>query len=209
MTAAVPRDTNLDDAIAALRAGELVVFPTETFYGVAADAYSRVALERLVRLKGRDASKPIALIAADSQMAFALGSRVPQAARKLAEAFWPGPLTLVIPARDGLAGELVGADGVGVRVSSHPIARELSRGLGRPITATSANLAGQPPATSLSDARAALGGKVKVFVEGGLAHAGPASTVLMVPRSGRCRVIREGVISRAQLAVVIGADALA
>ena len=200
--------SHLDDALNALRAGELVVFPTETFYGIAADAYSEKALARLVSVKGRELGKPIALIAADPEMAFSLGREVPLVARKLAEVFWPGPLTLVFPARAGLSPEIVGVDGVGVRVSSHPIARALSRGLGRPITATSANPAGGAPSRSTDEARSTCGSKIKVFVEGGSANAGAASTVLVVLTTGRCKLIREGAIGRAQIAEVIGLEAL-
>ena len=136
----------LDDAVAALRAGELVVYPTETFYGIAADPFSPSALEKLFAIKGRDPQKPIALIAANSSMAFGIASEVPVAAKRLAGAFWPGPLTIVLPARKGLPAPLVGPDGgVGIRVSPHPIPRELSERFGRPITATSANRSGGKP----------------------------------------------------------------
>lgn len=129
-----------------MSAGELVVYPTETFYGIGADARSPAALARIFALKGRDPNNPIALIAADTTSAFALACEIPALARRLADAFWPGPLTLVLPAAQGLHPALVGPDGgVGVRVSPHPQARSLASGLGRPLTATSANLSGRPP----------------------------------------------------------------
>ena len=87
--------------------------------------------------------------------------------KMLARKFWPGPLTLVLPARDNIAPELAGPDGVGVRVSPNPVARALGAGIGRPITATSANLSGTAPASTLEEARAGLGEKVKVYLEGG------------------------------------------
>src|SRR5579863_7327389 len=158
--------TVIADALAALAAGDVIVYPTETFYALGVDALSSGTLERLFAIKGREPGKPVALIAADTAMAFAVAREVPAEARVLAEAFWPGPLTLVLPARDGILAPLIGDDGgVGVRVSSHPIARALAVGLGRPLTATSANLAGEPPAVEPEAARRALADKVKVFVE--------------------------------------------
>ena len=109
-------------------AGEAIVYPTETFYALGVDALSLKALERLFAIKGREPGKPVALIAADLAMAFAVAREVPAQARVLAEAFWPGPLTLVLPARDGIPAALIGADGgVGVRVSSHPMATRTRR----------------------------------------------------------------------------------
>ena len=123
------------DALAALAAGEAIVYPTETFYALGVDALSLRALDRLFAIKGREPGKPVALIAADTAMAFAVAREVPAQARVLAQAFWPGPLTLVLPARAEIPAPLVGTDGgVGVRVSSHPIARALADGLGSPLT---------------------------------------------------------------------------
>ena len=191
------------DALAALAAGEAIVYPTETFYALGVDALSSNALDRLIAIKGREPGKPVALIAADTAMAFAVAREVPAQARVLAEAFWPGPLTLVLPARDGIPAALIGADGgVGVRVSSHPIARALADGLRRPLTATSANLAGEPPAVESDAARRALGDKVKVFVEDGRLAGGAPSTVVAVNRTGM-RVLRPGAVSERQLAAAL------
>jgi L-threonylcarbamoyladenylate synthase len=189
----------LDDALAALRSGELVVYPTETFYGIAADPYSSLALEKLFAIKGRDPQKPIALIAADSPMAFAIAREVPAVARRLASAFWPGPLTIVLPARGGFPAQLVGPEGgVGIRVSPHPIARALCEKFGRPLTATSANRSGEQPATTLNAARESLGDKVKVFVEGGILVAAAPSTVIACDADSY-KIIREGAIGERQL----------
>jgi L-threonylcarbamoyladenylate synthase len=177
-----------------LRAGEIVVYPTETFYGIAADAFAPAALERIFEIKGRDTAKTIALIAHDAAAAFAIAREVPEIARRLAAAFWPGPLTIVMPARSGIPNALVGPDGgVGIRVSSHPIARALAYGLGRPITATSANRSGQAPARTIGEARATLGDKVKVFVEGGTLTGDVPSTVVQCDRDG-WRLLRAGAI---------------
>jgi L-threonylcarbamoyladenylate synthase len=193
----------VSDALAALAAGEAIVYPTETFYALGVDALSSQALERLFAIKGREPGKPVALIAADTAMAFALAREVPAAARVLAEAFWPGPLTLVLPARDGIPAALIGDDGgVGVRVSSHPLARALATAFRGPLTATSANLAGEPPAVEPAAARRALGGKVKVLVEDGRLAGGAPSTVVAVDRWGM-RMLRQGAVSERQLAAAL------
>ena len=197
----------LEDGIAALRAGELVVYPTETFYAIGADAFSSGALQRLFRVKGRDPERPVGLIAADTAMAFSAAREIPIDARRLADAFWPGPLTIVLPARDDIARELCGADGVGVRVSPNPVARALSAGIGRLITATSANLSGKAPARTLDEARAALGVKVKVYLEGGKLTALAPSTVVAVNASG-WKMARVGAISESQIAMALAGDAL-
>ena len=192
----------LEDGIAALQAGELVVYPTETFYALGADAFSSIALRRLFRVKAREPGRPVGLIAADKAMAFSVACEVPVVARRLAEAFWPGPLTLVLPARDEIAPELIGPDGVGVRVSPNPVARALSAGIVRPITATSANLSGAAPASTLEEARAGLGKKVKVYLEGGKLTAQAPSTVIAVSRSG-WKMVRVGAISEDQIAAAL------
>ena len=198
---------NIEDGIAALKADELVVYPTETFYAIGADASSSTAIRRLFRVKVREPGRPVGLIAADTAMAFSVARKVPIAARRLADAFWPGPLTIVLPARDELARELVGPDGIGVRVSPNPVARALSAGLARPITATSANLSGAPPASTLADARAALGEKVKVYLEGGKLTASAPSTVVAVDEIG-WKMVRLGAISEDQITAALAGDAL-
>jgi L-threonylcarbamoyladenylate synthase len=194
--------SRIEDGIAALQAGELVVYPTETFYAIGADAFSRVALQRLFRAKGREEGRPIGLIAADTSMAFSVAREIPIGARRLAEAFWPGPLTIVMPARNGIAPELAGPDGVGVRVSPNPVARALSAGLGRPITATSANLSGAAPASTIAEAGAGLGEKVKVYLEGEKLTASAPSTVIAVNGSG-WKMVRVGAISAERIAAAL------
>lgn len=191
--------SHLEAADAALAAGELVVYPTETLYALGADARNPEALARLVALKGREPGKPIALIAADLAMVTELVQSFPTPALRLARRFWPGPLTLVLPARAGLSEVLVNDEGgVGIRVPDHRIARQLSARLGAPLTATSANLAGGRPATTLAAARAALGEGVAVYLEGGELGRQAASTVMDF-HDGRLRVLRAGAIDEARL----------
>ena len=192
----------LEDGIAALQAGELVVYPTETFYAIGADAFSSIALRRLFEVKGREPGRPVGLIAADAAMAFSVAREITLDARRLADAFWPGPLTLVLPARKDIADELKGPDGVGMRVSPNPIARALSARIGRPITATSANLSGEAPASTLENARATLGEEVKVYLEGGNLTASAPSTVVAINGSG-WKMVRVGAISENQIAAAL------
>jgi L-threonylcarbamoyladenylate synthase len=192
---------DLTTALAALRAEELVVYPTETFYGIAADPSSARALERIFELKGRSPDQPIAMIAGDAAAAWSLTREIPPLARRLAASFWPGPLTLVLPARPGLHDALCGPDGVGVRVTSHPLARRLATAFGGPITATSANLTGYPPIREVAELRATFQGKVKVILEDGMLTGGAPSTVLAVSATGY-RIIRAGAVSAQQIAAI-------
>jgi L-threonylcarbamoyladenylate synthase len=183
-------------AVAILRRGGVVCLPTETFYGLAVDAVDEAAIARLVALKGREEGKPIAVIAPDLDGARRLWAEAPARLLELAAAHWPGPLTLVARARAGVPAALVGpGGGVGARVSSHPVAAALARGLGRPITATSANLAGEPPAHSVAEARARLGAGVDLYLDDGPAPGGPASTVAEVTADGRVLVHRPGAVA--------------
>lgn len=194
-------DQRLTAAVAALRAGGLVIYPTETFYGIAADPESAPAMARIFGLKGRSPNQPIALIAGDSASAFALAREVPPMARRLATAFWPGPLTVVMPARAALHAALCGPDGVGVRVSSHPLARRLAAAFGRPITATSANLSGRPPAIQPAEVRALFQDVVEVILEDGVLAGGAPSTVIAVS-SGGYRILRHGAVAERAIAAI-------
>jgi L-threonylcarbamoyladenylate synthase len=203
---ATDHDQAIARAVTALREGCIVLYPTETFYGLAVDPFSVAAMERLFAVKGRDAAKTVALIAHDHASAFALASAVPTISHTLANRFWPGPLTLVLPARNGLHDWLIGPNGgVGVRVSPNPIALALATGFGRPITATSANLTSEPPATTLASARAAFGDRVDVYLDGGNLTATMPSTVVACDHDG-WRIIREGAISEDQIAAVLSAS---
>ena len=202
----VPPAETLRAAGAALAAGRLVVYPTETFYGIGARALDAGAVAALARLKERtgEAGKPIALVVADRAMVARVAARVPPAGELLMKRFWPGPLTLVLPARSDLPPALTaGSGGIGVRVSSHPVARALAAALGEPITATSANRAGEPPACDVGAARAALGDAIAVYVDGGVVAGGSGSTVLVVGDDAG-QVVRAGAVSVAALRRVLG-----
>jgi L-threonylcarbamoyladenylate synthase len=194
------------EAAAALRKGQLVVFPTETFYAIGADPMQPDAIAAVIRLKGREPDKPIALIAADALSAFRIAREIPPGARLLADTFWPGPVTLVLPGRTGLNEVLIGpSGGVGVRVSPHPTARSLAAASGGLLTATSANLSGEPPARTLAQAQKALGALISVYLDGGTLTSERASTVVDFGADRCARIVRPGVIDRDAIVIALGA----
>jgi L-threonylcarbamoyladenylate synthase len=193
------RTETLAAALKALTRGQVIVFPTETFYGLGADALNPDAVERIVALKGRNPDSPIAVVVADQRMLPQVASAVPPLAQKLIDRFWPGPLTLILQARVGLPAPLLNREGkIGVRVSSHPLAMCLTRELGRPLTATSANPSGKEPARTIQEARNYFARQIEVFVDGGVLAGKTGSTVAEVIE-GKLRIIREGEISAEEL----------
>jgi L-threonylcarbamoyladenylate synthase len=194
----------LTDAVAALSRGEVIVFPTETLYGLGADALNPAAVEKVFQLKGRDANNPFPVLVSDRSMLDALVAGIPPLAEKLIENFWPGPLTLVLPARAGLPSPLVNSTGgVGVRVSSQPIATQIVKMLGRPLTATSANPSGQPGALTVAQAKSYFAGKIEIFIDGGVLTTQTGSTVTAV-HGNKVKIIRAGAIATSELTSVLG-----
>ncbi|HYD47374.1 MAG TPA: L-threonylcarbamoyladenylate synthase [Terriglobales bacterium] len=192
-------EAQLDAAVAAIRAGGVVVYPTETLYGLGVDATSAAALARLIRVKGREPGKPISVLISDEAMVNQLATEIPPVAQRLMQRFWPGALTLLLPARPEISPELTGGSGrIGMRLSSCAAATELVRRAGRPITTTSANPAGAAPAAALAEARAYFGERVDVYVDGGILPGEPASTVVLCD-DNQVRVLRAGAIASADL----------
>jgi L-threonylcarbamoyladenylate synthase len=188
-----PAPESLARAAATLRSGRLVAFPTETFYGLAAAALDAGAVRAIFALKGRPESKPVLLLVDSVAMAEVV-AEVGEVARDLMSRYWPGALTLVLPARDRVPTEVTAGTGtVGVRLSSHPVARGLVRALGAPITAPSANPTGAAPATAAAAVLAYFPDGLGLVLDGGPTAGGPASTVLDV-RFAPPRVIREGAV---------------
>jgi L-threonylcarbamoyladenylate synthase len=176
-----PDPAALDAAAGVVREGRLVAFPTETFYGLGAHALDEAAVARVFRAKGRPGDKPILVLVDSLAMVERVAREVPDRARRLMARYWPGPLTLVLPARADLAATLTAGTGtIGVRLSAHPVARALVRAVGAPVTAPSANPhEGAPPRTA-DDVLAALGESVDLVLDGGPTPGGPPSTVLDV-----------------------------
>jgi L-threonylcarbamoyladenylate synthase len=195
---------NLSAALQRLERGEVIVFPTETLYGLGADALNELAVEKVFALKGRDPRHPIPVLVSDQEMLHALIARVPSTAHKLMTLYWPGPLTLVLPGRRNIPKPLRNpAGGIGVRISSRPIANLLIKGLGRPLTATSANPSGKEPARTVQEAKRYFAGQVELFIDGGTLISKRGSTVVQVIEDN-IRIIREGEITTAELRQVLG-----
>ncbi len=202
MSGLVPLPEALQARLAAaagsLRRGGVVAYPTETFYGLGALASDGAAVERLVRLKGRPDGKPLPLLAADLAQV-ELVAELPPLARRLAAAFWPGPLTLVVPARPELHAAITGGGAtVGVRVTSSPVAAALARAAGGALVATSANLAGAPPAATAAELDPRLVARLDLVLDAGPAPGGLPSTVVAV-EGGVLRLLRPGVVPFAAL----------
>ena len=193
----------LHEAAAVIDQGGLVVFPTESFYGLAANPRDPDAVARLVAAKGRGASKAIPLIAATVGHVRAIGD-LPPAAVKLAEAFWPCPLTMAIEPRAAWPAAILGGTGtVGVRVSDHEVARRLAAAAGGLITATSANHAGAPPVTAVDDLDRQLVAGTQLIVDSGLCGGGAPSTVVGFD-GDRVTVLRSGAVDLNALKAVVG-----
>ncbi|HPU98780.1 MAG TPA: L-threonylcarbamoyladenylate synthase, partial [Candidatus Hydrogenedentes bacterium] len=193
----------LEKAVTVLRGNGVVAYPTETVYGLAVDPFSETALDRLYEVKGRPSAMPVLLVVADRGMVEMVVKEISEKARRCMEIFWPGPLSLLLPARSDLPKRVIGPEGkVCVRCSSHYIARGLSRLMGRPITSTSANLTGSPPARTAREA--ALQG-VDLILDGTCGTAAVPSTVFD-PDTGK--IVREGPITEAMLYVVCHGNGL-
>lgn len=180
--------------------GGVVAFPTETFYGLGADALELKALRKVFQIKEREENKPLLLLVADRTWLPGLVKKIPPVAEQLIERFWPGPLTLVFEASPNLPSILTAHTGqIGLRISSHPVAQALVQAVGRAITATSANVTGQPSASLASEVFQTLGKLVDAILDGGKTAGGLGSTVLDV--SGVLpKILRQGAVSRTELA---------
>jgi L-threonylcarbamoyladenylate synthase len=181
-------------AIDVLRAGGVIAYPTDTLYGLAVDPRSDAAIARLFDVKQRDRRQAIPLIAADLEQA-ALACRLTGDALRVARAFWPGPLSVVAEADRRLSSAVLSDDGtVAVRVPAHALARELASAFGFCITATSANVSGDPPTASADVVVATLADRIDLLLDGGEAPGGPPSTIVAF-RGGAPSLVRAGAIA--------------
>jgi len=196
----------------AIARGELVVLPTDTVYGVAADAFSPRAVQRLLDAKGRGREMPPPVLVAGQEMMAALVESVPAAVQRLIDAFWPGGLTIVLPAQPSLTWDLGETKGtVAVRMPDRRVTLELLAETG-PLAVSSANLTGREAAVIASDAQRMLGDSVAVYLEEGYSETGIPSTIVDATslvgtaegETATVRILRDGAISRAQLEEVLG-----
>lgn len=198
-------EASIRRAAALLRAGELVAFPTETVYGLGADALNGEAAARIFAAKGRPADNPlIAHIAGESGLAGLIALEPCACARKLMRAFWPGPMTLIFPKSPRVPREVTaGLDTVAVRMPSHPVARALIRAAQTPIAAPSANRSGRPSPTTAAHVLEDMEGRIPLILDGGPCEVGLESTVVDVT-GARPRILRPGGVTLEMLEGVVG-----
>ena len=193
----------LERAVCRLQEGGLVAFPTDTLYGLGAVASHEEAVRRLFAAKQRPLDRPLPILIESAEAVDAMAAEVPPAARRLMDAFWPGGLTLVLRRHCGfLSLALGGGDTVAVRVPAHPVALELLRRLGEPLTGTSANLSGRPGPKTAQEVRSQLGDRVDLIVDGGPCPGGVESTVVDCTVDPP-RVLREGAVAATRVATAL------
>ena len=181
-------------AVDVLRGGGIVAYPTDTLYGLAVDPRNDAAVSRLFDLKGRSAASAVPLIAGNADQASAAG-QLGDVESRLVRAFWPGPLTIVVPARAGLSPQLLaGGTTVAIRVPAHDLARALADGLGFSVTSTSANRSGSPPVADPAALDNAILGGVDLVLDDGVSPGGPPSTIVEVTKEG-VRLVRAGAVA--------------
>jgi L-threonylcarbamoyladenylate synthase len=199
-----PEPDRIGEAVAILKSGGVIAFPTETLYGLGADARNETAIEKIFEIKGRDFKNPILVVIGDRGHLKALAADIPLQARKLMDRFWPGPLTIVFRAAPPVSPKLTAGSGkIGIRLTSHPVAMAIAERLGGPLTATSANLSGAPECSSAAEVLSQLEGKLDGVVDGGQTPGGKGSTIVditVIPE----KILREGVIAASLIQDTLG-----
>ncbi|MFV0632597.1 L-threonylcarbamoyladenylate synthase [Demequina sp.] len=200
---------SLDAAVDAVGRGAVVVLPTDTVYGVGADAFNANAVAAVLAAKGRGRQMPPPVLIPDLRTVDGLARDVPASARALMEALWPGALTVIVHAQPSLAWDLGDTHGtVALRMPDHEAALALLRRTG-PLAVTSANRTGEPAATTASAAQEQLGEAVAVYLDGGDSPLGTASTIVDATDPAALRIVRDGGVSRERLIEIAGAEAFA
>ena len=200
------RSAGIASAVSAVKDGRLVVLPTDTVYGVGADAFDPAAVTTLLAAKGRGRDMPVPVLVGSWQTIDGLAFAVPEAARELIHAFWPGALSIVVQQAPSLQWDLgEGRGAVMVRMPLHPVAIELLREVG-PMAVSSANISGRPPAVTADDARRQLGELVAVYLDAGPSQQQAASTIVDLTGPSP-RILRDGPVSTAEIATVLGLEA--
>jgi L-threonylcarbamoyladenylate synthase len=182
---------DLEQCSFALRQGGMICYPTETFYGLGIDPWNVKGRERLYRAKGREAEKDLPVIAGDFAMVERICGSLDLRVRRLASRFWPGPLTLVLPLK-------AGTSTLAVRVSAHPIARQISLAFGGPIVSTSANCSGESPVAEPAQLPQQILNEVDVLIDAGKTPGGEPSTIVAFTVEG-VQILREGAIARVEI----------
>ena len=191
-----------------LQQGELVALPTETVYGIAADARNGEAVKKIFEAKGRPQDNPLIVHICGMEMLNGIVSEVPERAKKLAAAFWPGPLTMVMPRGPEVSDvTCAGLDTVGVRMPSHPVVQQVIKASGVAFAAPSANLSGKPSPTNAPDTLADMDGRLPLILDGGESNVGVESTVVAVTGEHPL-LLRPGYVTKEQMEAVLGEEVL-
>jgi L-threonylcarbamoyladenylate synthase len=202
-----PAPAALGRIIDILKSGDVIAYPTETFYGLGADAFNPAAVDRIFDVKGRDQKNPIPLIIGRIDFLEKLVIEIPGSAASLVGKFWPGPLTLVFRAAPSVNPALTGGSGkIGIRLSSHPLARILSEGISGPLTATSANLSGAGECVSAAEVVLGLDDRISTVVDGGNTPGGKGSTVLDITADPP-KILRHGAVPAEAILDTLGRTA--
>ncbi len=186
------------EAIQVLQKGGVIAFPTDTVYGLGADAFNPAAVERIYEIKKRPRDLPLPLLLSDASRVAIVAAPVSRFASLLASRFWPGGLTLVLPKAASLPSYLASGSTVAVRVPNHPISLALIERLGRPVIGTSANISGQPSILTAGEVRRQMGDRIDLIIDGGECPGGRESTIVDV--SGEAPVIlRQGIVAKQEI----------
>lgn len=187
-------EKNLNQAVTVLRQGGVVAFPTETFYGLAVDPFNKDALKKLFSIKKRSLKKPILVLVHNIEQLAILTDHIPEIYSPLIKKYWPGPLTLIFDAGLSVNPLLTGDSGtIGVRISPHPVALQLCKAWGNPVTATSANVSGKHPARNPKEVVDTFGKKIDFIIDGGVTPAQSCSTIVS-SKDEDLILIRKGLI---------------
>jgi len=181
-----------------LKKGGVIAFPTDTVYGLGADAFNSIAVERIYEIKDRSKSHRFPLLIADVKQLTALAEPIPELGWFLANRFWPGGVTLVLSKKDSMPAYLASGSTIAVRVPNHPACLILLEHLARPLIGTSANISGQPPALTADQVRQQLGEKIDLIIDGGKCPGGKESTVLDITREPPV-VLRQGIVTSLEI----------
>ena len=194
-------EREIEKGIEILKDGGVIAFPTDTVYGLGADAFNPVAVERIYQIKSRPRHLQLPLLIADVERLATLADPIPEFAWLLARRFWPGGLTLVLPKADSVPAYLAGGPGIAVRVPNHPLCLALIQRLENPLIGTSANISGAPAALTADEVREQLAGKIDFVIDGGRCPGGKESTVVDI--TARTPVIlRQGIIPSDEIDIV-------
>lgn len=192
--------STIEHAAALLRRGKLVVFRTDTVYGVGATAFDEAAVDALYHVKDRPLEKGIPILLADSDDLLKVAREIPPHAQILLDCYWPGPLTLIVPRRESLPSNISPNENIAVRIPDDDVARALIRAAGGALATSSANRSGEPPARTAAEARQTLDGRVAAVVDGGEVQHGVPSTIVDCTVDPP-QVLRQGALSAAALAL--------